>query len=150
MASQPDEMNAIDPARPGGPEVLTLERRPVPRPSEGEVLIRVAAAGVNRPDVLQRRGAYPPPRGAPSIPGLEVAGIVAAVGAEVPAAARFGEGVVKRLFELTGERRHLDTPQDPRQTGGLVVNFGFRLAMIKASSISGPSWPSRGRPPVIA
>jgi putative PIG3 family NAD(P)H quinone oxidoreductase len=86
MASQPDEMNAIDPARPGGPEVLTLERRPVPRPGEGELLIRVAAAGVNRPDVLQRRGAYPPPRGAPSIPGLEVAGIVAAVGAEVPAA----------------------------------------------------------------
>ena len=60
--------------RPGGPEVLQLVRRPVPRPGAGEVLIRVAAAGVNRPDVLQRRGLYPPPPGAPSIPGLEVAG----------------------------------------------------------------------------
>ena len=65
---------------------VRLESRPVPAPGEGEVLIRVAAAGVNRPDVLQRRGFYPPPPGAPSIPGLEVAGIVAAVGAEVPEA----------------------------------------------------------------
>ncbi len=73
-------MNAIDPAGAGGPEVLTLVRRPIPRPSPGEVLIKVAAAGVNRPDILQRRGAYPPPPGAPSIPGLEVAGEIAAVG----------------------------------------------------------------------
>ncbi len=79
-------MNAIDPAGPGGPEVLTIVRRPVPEPAAGELLIRVAAAGVNRPDVMQRRGLYPPPPGAPSIPGLEVAGIVAAVGAEVPEA----------------------------------------------------------------
>jgi putative PIG3 family NAD(P)H quinone oxidoreductase len=77
------DMLAIDPAAPGGPEVLALVRRPVPRPGPGEVLIRVAAAGVNRPDILQRRGLYPPPPGAPSIPGLEVAGTVAA----------FGEGV---------------------------------------------------------
>jgi NADPH2:quinone reductase len=82
----PQEMNAIDPAGPGGPEVLTLVRRPVPKPGAGELLIEVAAAGVNRPDVLQRRGVYPPPPGAPTIPGLEVAGIVAAVGAEVPEA----------------------------------------------------------------
>lgn len=82
----PQEMNAIDPAGPGGPEVLVLARRPVPQPGAGELLIEVAAAGVNRPDVLQRRGGYPPPPGAPSIPGLEVAGIVAAVGAEVPEA----------------------------------------------------------------
>jgi NADPH2:quinone reductase len=80
----PEEMNAIDPAGPGGPEVLILVRRPVPVAGAGEVLIHVAAAGVNRPDVVQRRGLYPPPPGAPSIPGLEVAGIVAAVGAEVP------------------------------------------------------------------
>jgi len=77
-------MNAIDPAAPGGPEVLALVRRPVPRPGPGELLIAVAAAGVNRPDVLQRRGLYPPPPGAPSIPGLEVAGEVVAVGADVP------------------------------------------------------------------
>jgi putative PIG3 family NAD(P)H quinone oxidoreductase len=86
MAALPEEMNAIDPAGPGGPEVLTLVRRPVPEPGAGELLIRVAAAGVNRPDVVQRRGLYPPPPGAPSIPGLEVAGTVAAVGEEVPEA----------------------------------------------------------------
>lgn len=79
-------MNAIDPAGPGGPEVLVMARRPVPKPGAGEVLIEVAAAGVNRPDVVQRRGLYPPPPGAPSIPGLEVAGIVAGVGADVPEA----------------------------------------------------------------
>src|SRR5437763_5055299 len=77
-------MNAIDPAEAGGPEVLELVRRPVPRPGAGEVLIRVAAAGVNRPDVLQRRGFYPPPPGAPSIPGLEVAGEIVAVGEGAP------------------------------------------------------------------
>ena len=76
-------MQAIDPAEPGGPEVLRLVERPVPAPGPGEVLIRVAAAGVNRPDVLQRKGGYPPPPGAPSIPGLEVAGEVVAVGAGV-------------------------------------------------------------------
>ncbi|MBY8829317.1 NAD(P)H-quinone oxidoreductase [Hephaestia mangrovi] len=80
MHALPDVMTAIDPAEPGGPEVLVPVERPVPRPAAGEVLIRVAAAGVNRPDVLQRMGAYPPPPGAPSIPGLEVAGEIAAVG----------------------------------------------------------------------
>jgi putative PIG3 family NAD(P)H quinone oxidoreductase len=80
VADLPDEMNAIDPAEAGGPEVLRLVRRPVPRPGAGEVLIRVAAAGVNRPDILQRRGFYPPPPGAPSIPGLEVAGEIVAAG----------------------------------------------------------------------
>ncbi|WP_046349353.1 NAD(P)H-quinone oxidoreductase [Sphingomonas changbaiensis] len=74
-------MIAIDPETPGGPEVLKPVERPVPSPGEGEVLIKVAAAGVNRPDVLQRQGGYPPPPGAPSIPGLEVAGqVVAASG----------------------------------------------------------------------
>ena len=84
MAAQPDEMDAIDPDEPGGPEVLVPVRRPVPRPGPGELLIEVAAAGVNRPDVLQRRGAYPPPPDAPTIPGLEVAGVVAATGEDVP------------------------------------------------------------------
>jgi putative PIG3 family NAD(P)H quinone oxidoreductase len=73
-------MTAIDPAEAGGPELLVPVRRPVPRPGPGEVLIRVAAAGVNRPDIIQRKGGYPPPPGAPSIPGLEVAGTVAAAG----------------------------------------------------------------------
>ncbi|MBB3952142.1 NAD(P)H-quinone oxidoreductase [Aureimonas jatrophae] len=64
----------------GGPEVLRLRREPIPRPRTGEILIRVEAAGVNRPDVLQRLGHYPPPKGAPDWPGLEVAGTVEAVG----------------------------------------------------------------------
>jgi len=76
-------MTCIEISQPGGPEVLTLVERPDPEPGTGDVLIRVAAAGVNRPDVLQRRGAYPPPTGASDIPGLEVAGTVAAVGAGV-------------------------------------------------------------------
>jgi NADPH:quinone reductase len=80
----PETMLAIDPAAPGGPEVLVPVRRPVPRPGAGEVLVRVAAAGVNRPDVMQRLGLYPPPPGAPTIPGLEIAGEVAAAGDEVP------------------------------------------------------------------
>jgi len=83
MHALPDVMTAIDPETPGGPEVLVPVERPVPRPGPGELLIRVAAAGVNRPDVLQRKGGYPPPPGAPSIPGLELAGEVVAIGAGV-------------------------------------------------------------------
>ena len=78
----PAAMRAIDPTEAGGPEMLVVVERPTPRPGPGEVLIRVAAAGVNRPDVLQRTGGYAPPPGAPSIPGLEVAGHVVAVGDE--------------------------------------------------------------------
>jgi len=85
MTAPPTEMMAIDPDGPGGPEVLVAVRRPVPVPGPGEVLIKVAAAGVNRPDVLQRRGLYPPPPGAPCVPGLEVAGTVAAAGEDVAA-----------------------------------------------------------------
>ncbi|MDA1183294.1 MAG: NAD(P)H-quinone oxidoreductase [Acidobacteria bacterium] len=73
-------MICIEMSSPGGPDVLTPTERPDPSPSVGEVLIAVAGAGVNRPDVLQRRGHYPPPKGASDIPGLEVAGTVAAVG----------------------------------------------------------------------
>lgn len=80
MAEISEWMTAIDPAEKGGPEVLTPVQRPVPRPGRDQLLIRVAAAGVNRPDVSQRVGAYPPPPGAPSIPGLEVAGEVVALG----------------------------------------------------------------------
>ena len=78
----PTTMSAIDPAEPGGPEVLIPVERPVPHPGPGEVLIRVAAAGVNRPDVLQRKGGYPPPVGAPTIMGLELAGEIVALGDE--------------------------------------------------------------------
>jgi NADPH2:quinone reductase len=77
----PEEMIAIAIPTPGGPEALVPQRRAVPVPGEGEVLIRVAAAGVNRPDVFQRQGKYPPPPGASDIPGLEVAGTIVAAGA---------------------------------------------------------------------
>lgn len=80
MSTLPDQMNAVEIAEPGGPEVLRSVSRPVPAPGAGEVLIRVAAAGVNRPDVLQRMGLYPLPPGVSDLPGLEVAGTVAAVG----------------------------------------------------------------------
>jgi putative PIG3 family NAD(P)H quinone oxidoreductase len=92
MTTIPQTMTAIDPDQPGGPEVLQPVERPVPRPGPGEMLVRVAAAGVNRPDVMQRLGFYPPPSGAPSIPGLEIAGCVAAVGEGVDPA-RIGEPV---------------------------------------------------------
>jgi putative PIG3 family NAD(P)H quinone oxidoreductase len=76
----PKMMRAIDPSTPGPPEVLVVVERPVPVPAAGEVLIKVAAAGVNRPDILQRMGLYPMPPGTPSIMGLECAGEVVAVG----------------------------------------------------------------------
>ncbi len=80
MTTIPATMTAIGIKAPGGPEALAPEQRPVPVPGEGEVLIKVAAAGVNRPDVMQRKGLYPPPPGAPDIPGLEIAGEVVALG----------------------------------------------------------------------
>ena len=76
----PDVMRVVEIAAPGGPEQLRLASRPTPKPGKGEVLVRVAAAGVNRPDVLQRKGVYPPPPGASEIPGLEIAGTVVAAG----------------------------------------------------------------------
>ena len=76
-------MTVVEIREPGPPEVLRAGRRPVPQPKAGEVLIRVTAAGVNRPDVLQRKGLYPPPPGASDIPGLEVAGVVVAAAAGV-------------------------------------------------------------------
>jgi NADPH2:quinone reductase len=81
MAALPDRMTAIAIRAAGGPDVLTPEQRTVPQPGAGEILIKVAAAGVNRPDVMQRRGLYPPPPGASDIPGLEIAGGVVACGA---------------------------------------------------------------------
>lgn len=76
----PKEMDAIEVAKPGKPSGMKLARRPVPKPGQGEVLIKVAAAGVNRPDVMQRQGKYPPPPGTSDILGLEVAGTIVALG----------------------------------------------------------------------
>ncbi|HEX7970168.1 MAG TPA: NAD(P)H-quinone oxidoreductase [Stellaceae bacterium] len=80
MTALPATMTAIEITAPGGPEVLKPGSRPMPLPATGEVLIQVAAAGINRPDVMQRQGGYPPPPGASDIPGLEIAGTVVAVG----------------------------------------------------------------------
>ncbi|RIV86904.1 NAD(P)H-quinone oxidoreductase [Aurantiacibacter zhengii] len=73
-------MSAVVISEPGGPEVLTIVSQPVPHPAQGEVLVRVSHAGVNRPDCLQRAGAYPPPKGASELPGLEISGEVVALG----------------------------------------------------------------------
>jgi NADPH2:quinone reductase len=89
MSTLPAQMTAIGIPKPGGPDALVPEQRPVPKPAANEVLIKVAAAGVNRPDVAQRTGNYPPPPGASDIPGLEIAGEVVALGA---GAARFRIG----------------------------------------------------------
>jgi putative PIG3 family NAD(P)H quinone oxidoreductase len=81
MEKLPAQMTVIGISKPGGPEVLLPETRGVPLPGPGEILVKVAAAGVNRPDVAQRSGAYPPPPGASDLPGLEIAGEVVALGA---------------------------------------------------------------------
>ena len=83
MAALPAQMTAIGIKASGGPDMLVPEKRPMPVPGDGEILVKVAAAGVNRPDVMQRMGLYPPPPGAPDIPGLEIAGEVVALGANV-------------------------------------------------------------------
>jgi NADPH2:quinone reductase len=89
MPDVPARMTAIAISAPGGPNVLVPEERPVPQPGEAELLVKVAAAGVNRPDVMQRMGQYPPPKGVTDIPGLELAGEVVAVG---PGVQRFKVG----------------------------------------------------------
>ena len=83
MSGLPPHIHIIEITAPGGPEMLKPAQRPMPKPEAGEVLIKVEAAGVNRPDVAQRKGEYPPPAGASDIPGLEIAGTVAALGAGV-------------------------------------------------------------------
>jgi putative PIG3 family NAD(P)H quinone oxidoreductase len=80
MEKLPEQMTVVAISKPGGPEVLKPETRPVPAPGPGEILVKVEAAGVNRPDVAQRSGSYPPPAGASDLPGLEIAGEVVAVG----------------------------------------------------------------------
>jgi NADPH2:quinone reductase len=89
MGPIPDMMRAVVADGTGGPEVLTVVQRPVPQPKEGEILVKVRVAGVNRPDVAQRQGGYPPPPGAPDILGLEIAGDAVAAG---PGATRFAVG----------------------------------------------------------
>jgi putative PIG3 family NAD(P)H quinone oxidoreductase len=90
-------MTAVEIAEPGPPDVLRVVQRPMPVPGANEVLIRIEAAGVNRPDISQRQGRYPPPPGAPDLPGLEVAGTIAAVGAETRGGGRPGDRVCALL-----------------------------------------------------
>lgn len=120
-------MRAIDPAGPGGPEVLVLVERPVPVPAQGEVLIRIAAAGVNRPDVAQRLGRYPPPPGAPSIPGLEVAGTVVAAGEDVDDA-MIGQSVCA-LVSGGGYAEYVAAP------AGQCLPVPAALSLIEAAAI---------------
>jgi NADPH2:quinone reductase len=89
MTALPASHTVIAVPTPGGPEALVVETRPLPVPGPGEILVKVAAAGINRPDVLQRQGGYPPPKGAPDVPGLEIAGEVVGLG---EGATRFGLG----------------------------------------------------------
>src|ERR1700741_246035 len=81
MEKLPAQMTVVAISKPGGPEVLIPEQRSLPQPGPGELLVKVMAAGVTRPDVAQRSGAYPPPPGASDLPGLEIAGEVVALGA---------------------------------------------------------------------
>ena len=115
--SLPETMRAVEISAPGGPEVLVPTRRPVPVPGHGQILIAVEAAGVNRPDALQRSGAYAPPPGASDLPGLEAAGRVAAIG---PGVTRWhvGDAVTALLpgggyaeFALTHEAHALPIPE---------------------------------------
>ena len=87
LANIPATQTVIEISKPGGPEVLVPTTRPVPEPKAGEVLIRIAAAGINRADCLQRMGRYPLPPGAPDIPGLECAGTIVKRGDGVTAVA---------------------------------------------------------------
>ena len=123
----PNTMTAVAIEQPGGPDVLVAVTRSVPVPAAGEVLIKVAAAGVNRPDCLQRAGAYPPPPGASDLPGLEVAGVVAAIGDGV---ARFAVGDnVCALTPGGGYAEYAVAPQ------GQVLPVPAGLDMVEAACL---------------
>jgi putative PIG3 family NAD(P)H quinone oxidoreductase len=123
----PATMRAVEISRPGGPEVLTPVERPVPRPGHGQVLIRVAAAGVNRPDALQRAGSYAPPPTASDLPGLEAAGEVVATG---PGVTRWAVGdAVTALLPGGGYAEYAVTHQDH----ALAVPEG--LGMVEAAAL---------------
>ncbi|MEM6439217.1 MAG: NAD(P)H-quinone oxidoreductase [Pseudomonadota bacterium] len=127
MSDLPATMRCIELPSFGGPEVLTPAERPVPRPAAGEIVIRVEAAGVNRPDVLQRTGNYPLPPGASDLPGLEAAGRVAAVGAGV---GRWKEGdAVTALLPGGGYAEYAATSADH------ALPVPGDLSMVEAAAI---------------
>jgi putative PIG3 family NAD(P)H quinone oxidoreductase len=122
----PDSMCAIEIKAPGGPEVLVPALRPLPKPGKGEILVRVTAAGVNRPDVLQRQGGYPPPKGASDIPGLEIAGTVVGV---CEGATRWEEGDEVCALVAGGGYAEYCTVPEPQ---ALPVPAGLDLARAAA------------------
>lgn len=127
VAIYPRRVRGITISEPGGPEVLVETTLPDPEPGPGEVLVEVAAAGVNRPDVLQRQGHYPPPPGAPATPGLEVSGVVAAVGPDVAgwepgdrvAALLAGGGYAERVAAPAGQLLRVPEHVDLVEAAGL-------------------------------
>jgi NADPH2:quinone reductase len=127
MNSLPEKMTAIAVPTPGGPEALVPEERQLPVPGDLEILVRVHAAGVNRPDVMQREGRYPPPPGAPDIPGLEIAGEVVALG---PGASRFALGDKVTALVLGGGYAEYCKVIE---TSALPIPAGF--SMVEAAAI---------------
>ena len=132
----PDTMRAVEISKPGGPEVLVPVKRAVPQPKAGEVLIKVAYAGVNRPDCLQRAGAYPPPLGASDLPGLEVSGEVVELGNDASLFA-IGDSVCA-LTPGGGYAEFVAVPQGQilPVSRGLSMREAAALPIIKRKSIS--------------
>lgn len=125
--SLPSQMRAVEITQPGGPEVLSPTTRPVPVPAAGEVLIKVAVAGVNRPDVVQREGLYPPPPGASDLPGLEVSGTIVALGPDVT-----GWQVGDRVCALLGGGGYAEYATAPV---GQVLPVPDGLDMVQAAAL---------------
>lgn len=123
----PTTMRAVEITQPGGPEVLVPTTRPVPQPAAGEVLIKVAVAGVNRPDVVQRQGLYPPPPGASDLPGLEVSGTIAALGDGVT-----GWQVGDKVCALLGGGGYAEYATAP---AGQVLPVPKGLDMVQAAAL---------------
>ena len=122
-----DLMTVIGMTGPGGPDVLVPQQEPIPQPGFGEILVKVQAAGVNRPDILQRLGHYPSPKGVPDRPGLEVAGIVAARG---PGAIRFDMGAAVCALVAGGGYAQYCLVPEPQ---ALPIPDG--LSMVEAASL---------------
>ena len=127
MTSIPADMTAIEITAPGGPEMLNPVLLPVPKPGPGQVLIRVAAAGLNAPDLAQRRGAYAPPPGASPLPGLEVGGEIAALGESVA-----GWTIGSRVVALTNGGGYAEYVVVPE---GQVLPVPARWSMVSAAAL---------------